>query len=611
MSDILDLDEIDLTGIDEHPPDESVKLYGPPGTGKTTQSGGRVGRLLRDYDYEVADVAWCTYRKALAMDTLDRFVAWGFLDETALEDLHTGSTRYINTIHAVANRCVGGLPDPVEPWHKADFCDRMGLQFWSSQPWEDTPGQLLFDTFGWMKNNCLDPYSESDVRRCPKTEDLYEQWQGSVPAAWNKWCDYKAQRDIIDFYKMLEAPIDDGTVPTTDILVIDEYHDATALMAKLCEYWMERAEIVIVAGDPNQVVNAFDGADPRFFEQVELPEVLLDTTYRVPEEHWRSATRMLAKAHDIPPVSRNSTGDVVEYNSPRFEHSDESGWVSPAPGQAAAPDVIREQTSPDVLFLTRTQMQADGVGAALEKAGYLYESQAGLNGWNTDGAAGRLHLFNALQKLSELNAAAFDSSSYGLSAYQDAEIDPDTVYFGSQEVSHILTHAHASTLDGRRADIDELCQEIERKGRVMSASDLNEHVQPEFWSRYTGGAGSVSRLNKGSLSDRDLRALAEALRRHDQPIDPDEIQTQVLTIHASKGQEASDVVVYDGVSRRIRREMRSSERTRQNEWRTWYVALTRASETLHIMRNGFEWASSIIPQDIRQLASGGAVPADD
>lgn len=610
MTDVLDLDAIDLTGIDEHPVTDSVKLYGPPGTGKTTESGGRVGRLIREHGYEVGDVAWCTYRKALAEDTLKRFVAWGFLEESDLEALHKGETRYINTIHAVANRCVGDLPDPVEPWHKADFCERLGIQFWTNDPWEDSPGQLLFDVFEWLATNCLDPAKPSDVRQCPKVEDLRSEWRGDVSGAWNKWVDYKAQRDIIDFHEMLQAPLDRGVAPTEKILVIDEYHDANALMAKLCEFWIEQAEIVIVAGDPNQVVNAYDGADPRFFERVDLPEVLLDETHRVPEEHWTAATRLLSNAHDVPPVSRNSHGRLIEYNSPRFERSEESGWIRPAPSQPASPVQLIEEYGEDMLFLTRMQMQADGVGAVLERAGILYRSQADLNGWNTDNGAERLALYNALQRLSALSPGAFDTGP-GLSRFSDADVQPSSVEFAPDELVAVLEYAHAGTLSHQRDEIDEECDAIESEGRSMTADELNELVEPEFWSRYTGGAGSVGRLNKGSMSDRDRTALKAALKHNDGPINPDDIEPQVLTIHASKGQEARDVVVYDGISRRIRREMSASQTIANNEWRTWYVALTRAAERLHIMRNAFEWTSSIIPEHIREVATRQEVSADD
>jgi DNA helicase-2/ATP-dependent DNA helicase PcrA len=62
--------------------------------------------------------------------------------------------------------------------------------------------------------------------------------------------------------------------------------------------------------------------------------------------------------------------------------------------------------------------------------------------------------------------------------------------------------------------------------------------------------------------------------------------------------EADDVVVYDGISTRIQREMRQSQQTRKNEYRTWYVALSRAKKRLHVMRNAHEWTNPIVPQPL-------------
>lgn len=609
MSEVLGLEDIEPTGIEEYPPDASVKLHGPPGTGKTTQSAARVGRLLRDYGYDLSQVAWCTYRRSLAADTLERFVRWDLIDEHQLNDPHEGATRYIGTIHAVANRTVGDLPDPVKYGHKVDFCNRMDLRFQAEKSWEDTEGKLLFNVFEWMRNNDLDPARPADINECPRVDDLRKHWMGDIAAAWNKWEDYKAQKDIIGFHEMLEAPIKQEAVPTTDILVIDEYHDATPLISKLCEYWIKQAEIVIVAGDPNQVVNAYDGADPRFFEQLDLPRVLLDKTYRVPEEHWRAATQLLEKAHDIPPVNRDGHGRIIEYRSPTFAYSDDSDWDAPPPRSEGGPARIIDEYGTDTLFLTRMQMQADGVGYALERAGILYRSQKDLNGWNTESGATRLALFNSLQKIRGFAAGHFDRGG-GLAAFGEEPRNPDTTEFSPNEAATLLDHTHAKYLAQSRSDTDDIVEEIRRKERTPSVSDLNEWVETEFWTRYTGGAGSVNRLNKGRLSDRDRMALIEALNRHDDPVNPDSLDVEVLTIHASKGQEAEDVVVYDGVSRRIRREMGSKESAYQNEWRTWYVALTRASKRLHLMRDGFEWTSSIVPKNIRHYA-GGKVSADD
>ncbi len=609
MSDI-ELSDIEPTGIVEYPETESVKLHGPPGTGKTTQSAARVGRLLRDYGYDVGQVSWCTYRKSLAFDTLERFADWDLIHERQLRNPHEGSTRFIGTIHAVANRCVGGVGDPVEFWHKQDFCSKLGVEFTSDEPWDDTRGKLLFNVFEWMNNNLLNPAKPADVAQCDRVNDLYEAgWNGDISGAWNKWEDYKAQRKVVDFHEMLTAPLSERSVPTTDILVIDEYHDATPLMARLCEFWMDHADITIVAGDPNQVVNAYDGASPEFFESVDLPRILLDVTYRCPEEHWKAATSMLQKAHDIPPVERNHHGQVIEYRSPRFEYTSEAGWQVPGAGSEGSPGDIVDRCGRDTLFLTRMQMQADGVGYALERAGVLYESQADLKGWNTDRGSRRLAIYNALQKIRGF-APGHLGRGGGLAQFGEAPRSPDTTMLTATECVELLRHTNAKYLAQRRGPTDEIIEELGRNEDPISISDFGEWVETEFWTTHTAGPASVNRLNKGRLNDRDRMALTNALSNQTAVIEPDDIDVSVLTIHASKGQEAEDVVVYDGISQRINEGMRVDAETRRNEWRTWYVAHTRASKRLHIMRNAFPWTKRIIPVDIRSAAARSTTPAE-
>jgi DNA helicase-2/ATP-dependent DNA helicase PcrA len=122
----------------------------------------------------------------------------------------------------------------------------------------------------------------------------------------------------------------------------------------------------------------------------------------------------------------------------------------------------------------------------------------------------------------------------------------------------------------------------------------------------------VDRLNKRELSDGDRHAIRRALQRYDDPARTGaDTGIAVLTIHASKGRDADHVVLYDGITSRISREMNKSDATQANEHRTWYVACTRAKKTLHIMRDGFDWTTSVIPQDIgRAIGLDGDTRAD-
>lgn len=97
-----------------------------------------------------------------------------------------------------------------------------------------------------------------------------------------------------------------------------------------------------------------------------------------------------------------------------------------------------------------------------------------------------------------------------------------------------------------------------------------------------------------------MNALKHALRRNDGPVG--DLNTRVYTIHASKGSESETVIVYDGITKRIAESVETNADERANEWRTWYVALTRSSKRLYVLRDGFDWMQSFLPERLGDLA---------
>lgn len=596
----LTLDEIDVVGAGEVPVTESVRLHGPPGTGKTTQSAARVGELVRDHGFDVSDVAWATYRRSLATDTLDRLVEWDLLDESELNEPTEGATRHIGTTHAIANRIMPRLPSPADRSDRLDFCDNRGLRFTNPRPWEDGAGELLFKAFAWLKENRLDPSDPQHARMWPGYSDLRDVWDGDLAAVWRDWEDYKAQRELIDYYEMLERPLEHGFAPDCDVLVVDEYHDATPLMAELSELWMDAAEIVIVAGDPHQVVNSYDGADPEFFERLDLPKVLLDHTYRVPENLWRLGASMLSFAHTPPAVDREGGGRIDEFLSPTFVFDRSSGWDVPGPQAMGGPVWLNDEYGGDTLFLSRTKIQAAGVGRALDKVGVIYGSQKEIGGWHE--GSDRLLLHNALQKIALVEPGDFHHSS-GVTNYGTSNYNPNRVYLSVNQATTILDYANHQYLAQDRGETDDACVDIRTVGDRVSLEDLNELVDDEFWQTHTSGRGAVGRLNTGGLDDHERESLKSALERYDDPVLPGEQEAEVMTIHASKGKGAENVVLYDGTSPRAAEELQRKESARENEYRTWYVALTRASERVCVMRSAFDWTVPILPDNLEAVVS--------
>lgn len=609
MSDI-DLSDIEITAIDEYGPDDSVKLNGPPGTGKTTESAARVARLIDNFGYDLDDVLWSTYRHSLAMETLERLAGWGVIRESELSDPTKGATRYIATTHACANRIVGGVGDMVTWYDKREFARERDLRFDKQNPWDDPAGQLLFQVFDYAANNLLDLQNQIDREQIPMIEDLEEKFRGDIGRAFADWQDYKAQRDKYDFWEQLRAPIDKGVDPNKDVVVIDEYHDATPLMAKLSERWIEQADVAIVAGDPLQVVNTYAGADPEFFTRLDLPEVLLPKAHkRPPRQHWAAATTVLEKAHTRPPVEINNSGSFHVGTSPEFSHSNATGWKVPGAGTSRSPGYMIENYGTDTMFLTRTQRQAAGVARALEKAGVLFEVQNSMDidGWGAkEDMSERTALYNALQRLDGVTPKSANRS--GLMAYSQSDgRDPEDVRFRAREAAAILDHTNHKYLAHSRSDVTEAANKIVDRGSVVAGNELDAYVEQEFWNVYTRGNGSVRHLNKSAgsdlgtqIGDRDRDALKAALRRNDEPVRG--VDTKVYTIHASKGSEAKNVVVYDGITKTIQEAMFEDEKTRKNEHRTWYVALTRSRANLFVLRGGFDWTEGFLPETLLSAA---------
>lgn len=599
-----------IVGAEEYPATASVKLNGPPGTGKTTQAALRVVDLLDNHGYRLADVLWATYRKPLATETLERLNEWGVIPERELSRPTEGATRYIGTLHACANRLVGGAGEVVGYGDRLQFARQRNLRFDKRNPWDDPPGQLLFDVFEYAAENRLDLHDSGDRDEIPMLPALEQEYGGDIGRALDDWETYKREEGKIDFWEQLAAPLRQNVDPPHDIVVVDEYHDVTPLRAQVAETWVDSAEVAIVAGDPCQAIYNFSGAHPRFFEGLDLPEVRLPTAHeRPPHEHWAPATRILVDAHEPPTVEIRNSGSFHQGTSPPFRRS-EGGWSVPAPDAPRSPAWMVDEYGTDMLFLTRTRMQADGVAAALEEAGVLFESQAnvdGIEGWGArEGMAERTALYNALQRLRGVTHGTASASR--LDAYTDRDgAHAGRVRLRAREATAILDHAAATHLTGSRSETTALANRLNKEGVVVTGADLAAHVEPEFWDVYTRGHGSVRHLNataattEGSrISDRDRDVLKAALRRNDDPVLS--VDTRVYTIHAAKGSEAENVVLYDGITRKIERDISRRGRAYNNEHRTWYVALTRSRERLFVLRDGFDFVTPFLPQGLLDSA---------
>ena len=642
-----------LHGLDTADYDESVLLWGPPGAGKTTESVGRLAAYAEANDLDPRDVTVVTYRTSLAANIKNRIREWDLFPfvepETAEEDPY----EYMGTGHAVSCRASGFLDSindeddrqskhagMVDDAAKAAFCAEFGIWFKTGKPWVKSQWEVFHDLYTFCKQNLLDVGTwrhipEDELLGTVKTnqiayrmlQEFHEKWgrNASFERAVKTWEAWKAEHDCHDYYEQLEAGFA-APLPATEFVIIDEIHDAYPLMTRVFEEWIEAAGVAVIAGDPDQVCNAFSGAHPSIFtglnERVdtELPTLKLPKSHRVPDEHFQAAAQILSRHRTPPELETAGPGDLYRHDpAGTLTYADGDGWLPLHPEDPASPLRLFEEYGPDMMFEARTQMMVDGIGACLDAGGVIYRSQDGVAGnWSR-----RLDVLDALKAVENVrparqagisNTDSFGSDGSGRSVTPTAS----NTRLSTQKARVILQHSDERHLAVSRSDaLEDISWEEMKNNHTVGLEELDAWVETTWWSVYGQGREAIENLvyvddphGFTGNRERDVTALKRSWDRYDGEFpDLHDVETKLWTLHAAKGDESLHAVVFTGVTGRVRDGVREDEEQAANESRTWYVGLTRARKGLHIVRDAFDVTCDnfrVIPNDLEHEAIAAA-----
>jgi len=165
---------------------------------------------------------------------------------------------------------------------------------------------------------------------------------------------YKEANFLIDYTDMLEMFLDSKGSPNLEVLIVDEAQDLSALQWKCIQKLAENVEHVYIAGDDDQAIYRWAGADVEHFINLKGNNTYLKQSYRVPRKVHDIAlgvVKRIGNRKEKVWEPKTEEGSVTYHTS--FEHVDLS--------------------SGDWLFLARNNYLLNAVEEHLKVNGRVYQ----------------------------------------------------------------------------------------------------------------------------------------------------------------------------------------------------------------------------------------------
>ena len=533
------------------------QLHGPPGCGKTTALAQVwIPRAVELYGAD--GVAVCSLTKAAAIEIAAR----GLPVEPDL----------VGTLHALAFRALGHPPLTVgklNRWNDIALPQhRLSVNSARASALDDPRGDLNLGVDG---GNSLCAAVEL-LRHC-RTDEA--EWPAAEAEWYTAWCAWKREAGLLDFTDLIEQAVEFTDAPkgSPQALIVDEAQDLSRLEHRLIAHWSLGCEMLVLAGDGDQSIYSWRGADAQAFANRDdvAPENQRELTqsYRVPATVVAYAQQWIAQ-HEGP-------RHAVDYQ-PR---TDDTG--TPVQGELV---FLPQATLRGGASLTVDRIEetiAGGENAmVLATCGYM------LNHVLAETKRRGVPLFNPFRKTNGAwnpmrggvdRLLAFLESNDGTWTWQQLSqwLDPlaaDRAVF-IHGAKATIKRRSATTEQGATADSVELRSVFTQEGiegcrAALAAEDPRVAVE---W---------YMRLVRGSM--RSKLAYAEAIvRRGGVDALRQEPKVVVGTIHSVKGAAADTVLLAPDISQAGMTDWQKGGTAADETVRLFYVGMTRARNSLVLL----------------------------
>lgn len=501
-----------------------TKYSGPPGTGKSTTLLDEVNRLIGD-GIQPEDIIYTTFTRAGASEAANRAATRFNLTKNRLQ--------WFRTIHSI---CYSLLEKrPVMAW--ADWqviAETIGVHFsvkmnsWDEGnmvPRGQTKGDYLLSLWSYARTT-LQPMDVVYAKRhnlfLGHNEVTREELRHFIETVDR----YKAATAKIDFTDTLEAYLKDGPLIRPHAVIVDESQDLSFLQWAVIDKLCVGAKIVVIAGDDDQCIHAWNGASPEAFINLEAKiYTVLPQSYRIPSSVHELAQKIIARVHTRLPKDykpRAERGSIVPVDDLAQLPLEHGSW----------------------LLLARNRQHLDGYVSECIRRGLIYTGQA---------AALPPGVLNAVFHWKQLQADTRITQAEAVAMYK---------FMGQRDR---VTRGFKKVLE-----------EAKIVGTLgwLELHDMYGLVAPK-------------ELHWTKALDRIPEEVSDYLNKAEENGGLDEKpRIEIGTIHSAKGKEADFVALRPEMAQRT---WQAYEADPDNEHRCWYVGVTRARSGLFLLNSSHRY----------------------
>lgn len=238
------------------------RIWGPPGTGKTTTLKRRIEKAIQEEGIEAESIVCTSFSRAAARELSGRI---------ELPDENIG------TLHSFAFRQLGLKKDEVAESKLSEWNQGNPMYALTGRGLDELgPVGSVGKTDG---DKYMGEYQFLRARGVPVAD-----WPIHIQLFARQWEAFKKEKNVLDFQDMIEQASPSG-MKGGHWLICDEAQDLSPSELALLRQWGQNFGALILAGDPNQAIYYFKGADGEGFVNPPLEarrNHILGQSWRIP-----------------------------------------------------------------------------------------------------------------------------------------------------------------------------------------------------------------------------------------------------------------------------------------------------------------------------------------